>query len=270
MVKIIRMLLMGIGAATVLVGVLYLAGVRIVGPNGRPLLTGVISGSQKHQPGWRRGEEPPPGDASGYGAEQGGQMAQAGGAGSGRGGGGNGQGPGQRQGGGGSGQGSGQRQGGSGQRGSQPGFGPTGGILLPIKVGSTATPVAVGGKEKATFVGKDLSDHVEDTVIATAEGPRKGWSVAKTLTYLGIDNYKTATIIDANGKKAVVSLQQLQDGRTIPLFTYDENGRLMIVSGPKVRGTNKGKITLEEVKQIVAGRTDLLHISNIQKIDING
>lgn len=249
--KIIRMLLMGIGAITVMVGLLYLAGLRITGPNDRPLLSADTAGSGKHQPGWRRGEEP---SGAGYDAGQGAQMAQAGQPHPG-----SGQGRGQRQG-----------RGGNVQRGSQPGFGPTGGILLPIKVGSAATPVAVGGKEKASFVGQDLTDHVEDTVIATTEGPRKGWSVAKTFKYLGIDHYKGATIIDANGNKVEVSFQQLQDNRTIPLFTYDENGQLMIVSGPKVRGTNRGKITLEEVKQIVAGRTDLLHINNIQKIDING
>jgi len=259
--KIIRLVLMGIGALTIMVALLYLAGVRIVGPNGRSLFSTNAAGSGRHQPGWRRGEEPSR-NASGYGAGQGGPMAQANqpGPGSGQGGGGgNGQGRNQRPGG-----------GGNGQQGRQPGFGPTGGILLPIKIGSAATPVAVAGKEKASFVGKDLSDHVEDTVIATAEGPRKGWSVAKTLKYLGIDNYKTATIIDANGHKAVLSLQQLQDTQTIPLFTYDENGQLMVVSGPKVRGANRGNITLEEVKQIVAGRTDLLQVNNIQKIDISG
>jgi hypothetical protein len=261
MLNIIRSILTGIGALTVIVGLLYLAGLRITGPGGRPLVSADTAGSGKHHPGWRRGEAPS-GDASAYGTGQGGQMAQAGqpGPGSGQGGGG-GNGPGRRQS---------QGGGGNGQRGSQPGFGPTGGILLPIKVGSTATPVAVAGKEKASFVGKDLTDHVEDTVIATAEGPRKGWSVAKTLTYLGIDSYKTATLIDTGGNKVVVSFQQLQDTRTIPLFTYDENGRLMVVSGPKVRGTNRGKVTLEEVKQIVAGRTDLLHVNDIRKIDING
>jgi hypothetical protein len=255
--KIIRLFLMGVGAITIVAGVLYLAGVRIIGPNGRPLLSASTGGSGREQPGWRRGGQQAGGDAG-----QGEYMAQAGQPrpGSGQGSGGrNGQGRGQTQGG-----------GGNGQRGSQPGFGPTGGILLPIKVGNTPTSVAVGGKEKASFVGKDLSDHVEDTVIATADGPRKGWSVAKTLKYLGIDNYKAATIIDANGKKVVVSVQQLQDAQTIPLFTYDENGQLMVVSGPKVRGASKGNITLEQVKQIVAGRTDLLHINGIQKIEVNG
>jgi hypothetical protein len=248
MLKIIQSVLTAIGALTVVVGLLYLAGVRITGPNGRPLLSADAPGGSRHQPGWRRAEQDAGGEAGSY-------MAQAGQAGPGSG----------------MGQGSGrQAQNGNRQRGSQPGFGPTGGILLPIKIGSVATPVAVAGKEKASFVGQDLTDHVEDTVIATAEGPRKGWSVAKTLKYLGIDNYKTATIIDANGHKAVVSLQQLQDNQTIPLFTYDQNGQLMVVSGPKVRGANRGNITLEEVKQIVAGRTDLLQINNIQKIDING
>jgi len=255
--KIIRLVLMGIGALTIMVGLLYLAGIRIVGPNGRPLFSTNAAGSGRHQPGWRRGGQQANGDSG-----QGPYMARANqpGPGSGQGGGGgNGQGRNQKPGG-----------GGNGQQGRQPGFGPTGGILLPIKIGNAAIPVAVAGKEKGSFVGKDLTDHVEDTVIATAEGPRKGWSVAKTLKYLGIDNYKAATIIDANGHKAVVSLQQLQDTQTIPLFTYDENGQLMVVSGPKVRGANRGNITLEEVKQIVAGRTDLLHINNIQKIDISG
>jgi hypothetical protein len=255
--KIIRSLLMGVGAITIVVGLLYLAGVRIVGPNGRPFLAsqGLGNGTGRQQPGWRRGGQQAGGDAAPYVA----QADQAGPGSSKGGGNGNGQGRNQGQGG-----------GGNGQRGRQPGFGPTGGILLPIKIGSAATPVAVAGKEKASFVGKDLSDHVEDTVIATADGPRKGWSIAKTLKYLGIDNYKAATIFDVNGKKVVVSYQQLQDNQTIPLFTYDENGQLMVVSGPKVRGANRGNITLEEVKQIVAGRTDLLHVNQIQKIDING
>jgi hypothetical protein len=255
MVKFIRLLLMGIGALTLLVGLLYLAGIRIVGPNGQPLLAVNTAGSSRHQPGWRRSDQQASRDM--------GYMALA-----------NQVAPGSSQGGGGADQqGRSRRQNdarGNGQRGSQPGFGPTGGILLPIKISSTATPVLVGGKEKASFVGKDLTDNVEDTVIATAEGPRKGWSVAKTLKYLGVDQFKEAVFIGADGKKTVASLQQLQNQQTIPLFTYNENGQLMVVSGPKVRGTNKGKITLEEVKQIVAGRTDLLHVNGIQKIEVSG
>ncbi len=247
--KIIRLLLMGIGAITIVGGLLYVAGFRIVGPNGRPLLSANTTGSSKHQPGWRRGEEPS-GDTAGYGAGQGGRMAQA------------------DQAGPGSGQGRNQSQGGNGQRGSQPGFGPTGGILLPIKVGTTAIPVIVSGKEKASFVGKELTDHVEDTVIATADGPRKGWAVSKTLKYLGVESYKEVTLMGSNGEKVVVTPQQLNDPQTIPLFTYNEAGLLLVVSGPKVRGASKGNISLEEVKQIVAGRTDLLNIRGIQKIEV--
>jgi hypothetical protein len=152
--------------------------------------------------------------------------------------------------------------------GRQPGFGPSGGILLPSKIGTTAIPVVVGGNEKASFVGQDLIDHVEDTVIATADGPRKGWAIAKTLKYLGVEKYKAVTIVGSNGQKVAVSLQQIQDQQTIPLLTYDEKGQLMVISGPKVRGTNKGTTTMEEVKQLVAGRTDLIHFNGIAKIEV--
>ena len=262
--KIIRLLLMGIGGIAIVGGLLYLAGFRVVGPGGRPLLSGSNAGNAKHQPGWRRAGEQHAGAMGVPGSGQGKQMAQADQSGPGSG---QGQGSGhkQRQGRGGNGQ-----QGGGGQQGRQPGFGPTGGILLPAKVGTTAIPVVVGGQEKGSFVGNDLVDHVEDTVIATADGPRKGWAVAKTLKYLGIESYKEAVLIGPNGKRVVVSLQQLQDNQTIPLFTYNENGQLMVVSGPKVRGTNRGNITLEQVKQTVAGRTDLLNVSAIEKIEVKG
>jgi hypothetical protein len=137
-------------------------------------------------------------------------------------------------------------------------------------VGATAIPVLVSGKAPASFVGQDLIDHVEDTVVATADGPRKGWAIEKTLKYLGIDHYTGAILQGPNGQKVVVSLQQIQDQQTIPLFTYDETGRLMVVSGPKVRGTNKGNLSLDDVKKTVAGRTDLLNFSGIEKVEVKG
>lgn len=254
----------GISGLIILAAVLYAAGFRIVGPNNRPLMTGPGSGTGmgQQQPGSRR--------AGGQG-QQGDQLTQ-GGPGSGRGGSAGG-GPGHRRmaqanGGG---PGSGQGRGGSqGSRGSTPGFGPSGGILLPSQLGTASIPVSVGGKASASFIGKDLMDNVEDTVIATADGPRKGWSVDKTLKYLGIQQYKEVVLTGAGGKTLAVSAAQLQDSQTIPLLAYDEQGRLLVVSGPKVRGANKGNLTLDDVKKIVAGRNDLIMFGAIEKIDVKG
>jgi len=266
-----------ISGLIILAAVLYAAGYRIVGPNNRPLMTGPGSGTGmgQQQPGSRRaGGQGQQGDQltqGGPGAGQGGgagsgpghrRLAQANGGGPG-----SGQGRGGRQGGGGSGGGQG---GGQGSRGSTPGFGPSGGILLPSQLGTASIPVSVGGKASASFIGKDLMDHVEDTVIATADGPRKGWSVDKTLKYLGIQQYKEVVLTGADGKTLIVSAKQLQDAQTIPLLAYDEQGRLLVVSGPKVRGANKGNLTLDDVKKIVAGRNDLLKFGAIEKIDVKG
>jgi hypothetical protein len=273
--KIIRLLLMGIGVLTLVVGLLYLAGIRIAGPNGTPLLSGNAAGSGKYQPGWRRAEKQGGmGSGSGQRRQMAGSDESAPPPGS--------QG-GRRQGGGGGqqargdesapppGSHGGRRQGGGGgqqARATQPGFGPTGGILLPVKIGTASIPVLLNGQKAASFVGKDLIDNVEDSTIATPEGPRKGWSALKMFSYLKIDNAKEAVVVDAAGKKRTVSAQQLNDQNTIALFTYNEKGELMLISGPKVRGVNKGKTSLDEVKQMVAGRTDLLQINNIQKIEV--
>jgi hypothetical protein len=269
--KVLRLALMGIVGVALVGGLLYWAGFRVVRP------AGDNGGIPKNKPGWRRSEDAmaravPPGSAGRANrSSQSGQEAPGNGAGQQRGGGGDGSGVGN---GGGNAPGSraGRQQGGGGQgtkaAGRQPGFGPSGGILLPTKIGTVAVPVSIGGKGKSSFVGQDLVDHVEDTVIATADGPRKGWAIAKTLTYLGINNYKEATLIGSGGRKVVVSRQQLQDEHTIPLLTYNENGQLMAVSGPKVRGANKGNITVDDVKKIVAGRTDLINLSGIEKIEI--
>lgn len=258
-----------IAGLVILGAVLYAAGFRIVGPNNRPLLGGRGGGNGMglQQPGSRRaGGDQGGGPGSGQG------QGQSGGQGSGSG-------PGHRrtaQGGGGpgSGQGGGQGSGGGGggrrAQGSTPGFGPSGGILLPSQLGTASIPVSVGGKASASFVGKDLVDHVEDTVIATAEGPRKGWSIDKTLKYLGIQQYHEMVLTGANGKTLAVSAKQVQDPDTIALLVYDDHGRLLAVSGPKVRGANKGNLTLDDVKKMVAGRTDLLNFGAIEKIDVKG
>jgi hypothetical protein len=273
--KIIRLLLMGIVGIVVVGGLLYVAGFRMVGPSGAPLLSGNDAGSGKGQPGWRRAQQQAGGMGPGSGQRKqmarGDESAPPSGSQGGR-----------RQGGGSSqqalgnesapppGSQGGRRQGGGSQqaRGTQPGFGPTGGILLPIRVGTNSISILVNGRPSASFVGKDLTDHVEDTTIATAEGPRKGWSAAKTLNYLKIDNAKEAVVIDATGKKQAVSALQLNDQETIALFTYNDKGDLMLISGPKVRGVNKGKTSLEEVKQMVSGRHDLLSVTGIVKVEV--
>ncbi len=257
--KGIRVTVIGIVGIAVIGAALYAAGFRIVGQSGQPLLSGEVGGA-KNKPGWRRSEEAlsrptPPGSGQQKRMAQSEDSA-----------------PGSQGGRGGQNQEGKRNSGGGGgaQPARQPGFGPSGGILLPSKPGATAIPVTLGGKEKASFVGQDLVDHVEDTVIATADGPRKGWSIEKTLKYLGIEQYKEAVLLGANGKKIVISAAQIHDKQTIPLLTYDEKGQLMIVSGPKVQGTNKGMLTLDDVKKLVAGRTDLLKAGGIEKIEVKG
>ncbi len=262
--KGIRLAVIGSVGIAVIGVALYAAGFRMVGPNGQPLLSsgGTGTGTGQHQPGWRRaaGEQSGPTLTPGSGGRQ--RLAQGTDAG-----------PGSQQGARSGGRSSGKGRGGQskGQGGArQAGFGPSGGILLPSKVGTSSIPVVVSGQTKASFVGQDLVDHVEDTVVATADGPRKGWAIVKTLKYLGVENYKEVTLTGANGKKTAVTPQQLNDQQTIPLFTYNEAGLLMAVSGPKVRGTNKGNITIEDVKKSVAGRTDLLNVGKIEKIEVKG
>jgi hypothetical protein len=224
----LRAVLYGLSFMVIVLGLLHLAGYRITGP-------GIGNGP--------------------------GMMMTQGGPGSGMGGG---QGrPGSRRGQGGGGGGGGQQA-----RGTQPGFGPTGGILLPIRIGTDPIPVLVDGKQTASFVGRDLIDHVQDVTVATSEGPRKGWSVPEMFKYLKIKNAKEAIVIDASGKKQAVTAQQLNDPQTIALFTYNEKGQLMLVSGPKVRGVNKGMTSLDQVKQMIAGRNDLLSISNVVKLEV--
>jgi len=268
--KFIRLGFMSIVGVAVVGGVLYLTGFRIVGPNGQPIFSSY--GSAKHQAGWRRAEEAQgqqgqmgtPGSGQGRmaqgvipepGSGGGRQSSDQGAPGSGHGR------QGKRSGGGGGGR--------SGGGGRQAGYGPSGGILLPNKPGTTTIPVVAGGKT-ASIVGQDLVDHVEDTVVATADGPRKGWAVAKTLKYLGVENFKEVTLIGPNGKKVTVTSQQINDQQTIPLFTYNESGLLMVVSGPKVRGANNGTLTMDDVKKAVAGRTDLLNVSSIEQVEVKG
>jgi hypothetical protein len=269
MSKIVQLGLMGIVGVVVVGGVLYLTGFRIIGPSGQPIFPS--SGSAKHHAGWRRaaeaqgqpGQMDAPGSGQGRmaqgmmpepGSGGGSQSSNQAGPGSGHG----------RQG-----RGSGGGGGRSGGGGRQAGYGPSGGILLPNKPGSTTIPVVAGGKT-ASIVGQDLVDHVEDTVVATADGPRKGWAVAKTLKYLGVENFKEVTLIGSNGKKVTVSSQQINDQQTIPLFTYNESGLLMVVSGPKVRGANNGTLTMDDVKKAVAGRTDLLNVTSIEQVEVKG
>ncbi len=155
-------------------------------------------------------------------------------------------------------------------RGGQPGFGPSGGILLPSRPGHTAIPVYLNGTEKGSLQGKDLLNNVEDTVIATTEGPRKGWGLAKTLAYLGIAQPANVTLQNDKGQKVTVSEAQLYDNRTFVLLTYDSDGSLLLASGPKVRGTNRGLISQEDVIEMVAGRDDLFLFNHITQIQVNG
>lgn len=265
-------------ALLIIIAGLYVAGYRINIENrkGQQVAQGGVG---RGTPGWRKAAgngqavAPQPGDGQGQG--QGGQAVApqpGGGQGQRRGGGaagaGGGAGSGMGQG---AGAGQGNKSGGGGQTaqaGRQPGFGPSGGILLPIKVGTDSIPVLVNGKQAAKFVGKDLTDHVEDTTLATPEGPRKGWSVLKTFSYLKIGNVKELVVIDAAGKKQNVSAQQLNDPQTIAMFTYNEKGQLMLISGPKVRGVSKGMTSLEQVKQMVADRKDLFDFPNVVKIEV--
>lgn len=208
-------------------------------------------GGAKGTPGWRKGA------AGGPGARLTGNTGPAGGPGSGRG---QGVGAQARAG----------RAGGNpqGVPGQQPGFGPSGGILLPILAGTKPVPVLVNGQEKGAFVGRDLIDHVEDTVIATADGPRKGWGVGKTLAYLGVKDVKEVSMIDNAGNKTTVTPAQILDTQTFVLLTYNEKGLLMLASGPKVRGTNKGMTSKADVLKMVEGRKDLYHIPDVVKIEV--
>lgn len=256
------------GILVILVG-LYAAGyqVKITSRGDQQIAQGGAGnpqiGTGKGTPGWRKAQGGDPaaagaGPGSGQvqgrkgGAAGGNQAAvkKAGGAGSGQG------------------QGRGQNPGGRAQAGQQPGFGPSGGILLPIKAGLDPVPVMVNGKKSGSFVGKDLMDHVEDTVVATAEGPRKGWGVAKTLDYLGVKGAKEVSLYDKSGKKITVSGNQIMDTKTFVLFTYDDQGRLLLTSGPKVRGTNKGTTSLQQVLKMVEGRSDLLAFPDVVKIEV--
>jgi hypothetical protein len=250
----------------IVLGLLYVAGyqVKIVSRADQKIAQ---SGLGKQEPGWRRaqGQAVSPEAGSGQGSEQAARVP------------GSGQGRKQQMAGGPAGSGQGGRGGGGGggrgqqaQAGQQPGFGPSGGILLPMQMGTQAIPVLVNGKEVGSFVGKDLMDKVEDTVIATAEGPRKGWGVGKTLAYLGVKGAKEVVLFDKSGKKITVSGSQLQDQKTFVLLTYDATGSLLLVSGPKVRGTNKGMTPREQVIQMVAGRKDLLNFSNIVRLEVIG
>jgi hypothetical protein len=257
MSKILQQAIGYIVGVVLIIGVLHIAGYRVITPSGKQLFASKPSGgTSQGRAGWRRAameEGTEPGTAPGsLGRPAPGSQGRRNPEGAVRT----------------AGTKSGDSQGANAAR--QPGFGPSGGILLPSKIGDIAISVLVGGKPTASFVGKDLLDHVEDTVVATADGPRKGWAIEKTLKYLGIERYKEALLLGPNGQKTSVSLKQIQDPETIPLFTYDEQGRLMVVSGPKVRGTNKGNITLEAVKETVAGRTDLLNLSAIEKIELKG
>ena len=199
-----RIVVLGIAGVAVVGGLLYLSGYRIVGPKSE------LTAGRTNQAGWRRSAEALEQRAApaGTGRKQVAMSDQGGGKSGaknqGAGGGGNVRGgqqgragskpppPGSR--------GRVQKVAKAGQASArQPGFGPSGGILLPSKIGQAQIPVIMGGKEKATFIGQDLFDHVEDTVIATVEGPRKGWAIAKTLTYLGIETYTEAALVDANG-----------------------------------------------------------------------
>ncbi len=285
--------------AVVSVG-LYMGGYRIhVGKAGaiQRVSPGAPTGQGRGTPGWRKGPAAmgtvpgSEGQAPMGGGRRGGATANRVDPGAGEGprsnvGGGPGRamGPGQTGGGGprnqtaqgqtgGPGSGMGQARGGSGSAGGQqsprqPGFGPTGGILLPIQPGSETVPVMVNGKQSGSFAGKDLVDHVEDTVIATADGARKGWGVGKTLEYLKVQNIKEVVVTDKSGKKVTVSGNQIKDDQTFVLLTYDSKGSLLLASGPKVRGTNKGTVSHEQVVQMVSGRKDLLAFPNVIKVEV--
>ncbi len=243
----LRAVLYGLSGMIIVLGLLYLVGYRISGPG-----LGNGPGMARGMPGSRRGGMDPNMMQGGGGGGQGRMMAQ-GGPGSGQGGG-QGQ-PGSRRG-----------QGGGGG-GAQPGA-QNAAVLLPLKVGTDSIPVWVNGKQSASFVGKDLTDHVQDVTVATPEGPRKGWSVPGMFKYLKVENVKEAVVIDASGKKQTVSAQQLNDPQTIALFTYNEKGQLMLISGPKVRGAGRGTVSLDQVKQMVAGRKDLLSVTGVMKLEI--
>lgn len=265
----------GVVATALVIGGLYSAGFRVSGPGeatvAQPGANPAVAGQGRGQPGWRKAQQqaagnqvaaPQPGSAAG--ARRAALTNPSGGPGSG------------------AGQGAGRQARGPGARnnqpkgeaaqagrpGAQPGFGPSGGILLPLHAGTSPVPVLVNGKEKGKFVGKDLIDHVEDTVIATAAGPRKGWGVGKTLTYLGIKNAQEVALYDQAGKKVTVTGQQIKDDKTFVLLTYDEKGTLLLASGPKVRGTNKGNTSREQVLDMVKGRSDLLAVPNVVKIEV--
>lgn len=256
--------LVGVAATVLAIGGLYAAGFRIEGPATKQAdpSSQAAPGQGRNTPGWRKAQGAPqqmmapPQGSGGQGMRTGTAP------------------PGSRQG---------QGRGGAANAarnqdaaaqnmrpGAQPGFGPSGGILLPIRPGTDPVPVLLDGKEKGKFVGKDLVEHVEDTVIATSEGPRKGWGVEKTLAYLGIKNPKEVIVYDGAGKKLTMSSMQIKDAKTFILLTYDDKGSLLLASGPKVRGTNKGTTSMEQVKKMVEGRNDLVGVPNVVRIEVRG
>lgn len=267
----VKSFLFGALGAVVVVGVMYGAGFRVTSGGGQQQIQNpqAALGQGRGTPGWRKNQGGQAGvsPTAGAGSGQGQGIAPGSGQSGGRAAAGN-----QPRGGGpgGGAAGRGQGPGAAAKSGAQPGFGPSGGILLPIQPGKEAVSVMMNGKEQGKFVGQDLVDHVEDTVIATADGPRKGWGVEKTLTYLGVKDPKEIVIFDKAGKKTTLTGQQIKGDEPFVLLTYDGSGSLILASGPKVRGTNKGKTTVDDVKAMVKDRKDLLGVSNVVKIEIKG
>lgn len=251
--KAVCTVLTGIAGFVIITGLLYAVGYRITGPAGKD------AGLAKQTPGWRRSQttETAPGEAGSGQGRQGRRQVMAGEESVGPPGGSQ-QGEGGKRGGGGQGGRGGRGQGGASQSVE----------ISPLQLGTTSVPILVTGKQKASFTGKEINKKVEDTTIATLKGVRRTWSVHNTLKFVGLENVKEVVVTDRQGKTLSLSSQQVSDQQTVVAFTYDENGNLLLVSGPKVRGVGRRQTSQEQIAQMMKGRKDLLFLPNIVKIEI--
>lgn len=89
--------------------------------------------------------------------------------------------------------------------------------------------VYVNGERKGEFTKSDLGSLTWKKVFSP-RGPRKGWSVVDVMKAKGITHAKEVRFINRKGKQIVVPWKRLLQAKDTPVFSYNFNGELIVMS----------------------------------------
>jgi hypothetical protein len=135
-------------------------------------------------------------------------------------------------------------------------------------LGSDKIAVIASGKQKS-FTGNDLQS-LEQKMVATTRGVRKGWMVAEVMKYLEITNARELVLVNKEGKTLSLPWENLKNQKGTVILFYDKLGGLVLVSGAEMTAeeleTADNRAVRAAMRQVQA--KDRIFLSDIVKIEV--